>query len=205
MVKAEIVGGLKTALARGETLQKAMMSFYNSGYAKQDIEDAARALESPNITQVPQTRPITQPAQQPSPRQVLRPATPGLNPTMQRFPQPSQQYNQQSQKPIQRSIQQPRPSSEPKKPSESGEQVFDVPEPTYPPEGNQQGTKEEFPPLEGNTQTVQKVSKYGGKPSPLGAVVVFVLVFFLLFLIGILISLFLFKDQLTLFFNKFIG
>ena len=40
----EILGGLKAALARGESLKKAMMSFYSAGYKKEDIEAAARAL-----------------------------------------------------------------------------------------------------------------------------------------------------------------
>ncbi|MCA9487549.1 MAG: hypothetical protein KC516_01155 [Nanoarchaeota archaeon] len=38
----DILGGLKAAVERGETLKDAMMSFYNSGYAKQEIEEAAR-------------------------------------------------------------------------------------------------------------------------------------------------------------------
>lgn len=44
MTKKEILEGLKLALNRGESLKDAMMSFYNSGYPKKDIEDAARAL-----------------------------------------------------------------------------------------------------------------------------------------------------------------
>jgi len=41
----EIFGGLKTAVERGETLQQVMMSFYNAGYKKEDIEESARALQ----------------------------------------------------------------------------------------------------------------------------------------------------------------
>lgn len=52
MIKEEIAGGLKAAMARGETLEKAMMSFYNSGYSKQDIEDAAHHLQAPSFTNV---------------------------------------------------------------------------------------------------------------------------------------------------------
>ena len=44
MPNEEILGGLKAALARGESLKKAMMSFYSAGYKKEDIEAAARAL-----------------------------------------------------------------------------------------------------------------------------------------------------------------
>lgn len=38
----DILGGLKAAIERGEPLKDAMMSFYNAGYAKEDIEEAAR-------------------------------------------------------------------------------------------------------------------------------------------------------------------
>lgn len=39
----EILGGLKAAVEGGETLKEAMMTFYQAGYDKYDIEDAARA------------------------------------------------------------------------------------------------------------------------------------------------------------------
>ena len=40
----EIIGGLKAAIFRGESLKDAMMSFYQSGYDKSEIEQAAREL-----------------------------------------------------------------------------------------------------------------------------------------------------------------
>lgn len=39
-----MLGGLKSALERGEPLQKAMIALYNSGYKKEDIEEAAQHL-----------------------------------------------------------------------------------------------------------------------------------------------------------------
>ncbi len=68
MVREDILGGLKTALARGQTLRQAMMSFYNSGYLKQEIEEAAKALQveknqplQPQFAQGPsETAPIFQ-------------------------------------------------------------------------------------------------------------------------------------------------
>ena len=45
-MKDEILGGLKSAMSRGDSLQQAMQSFYNAGYDKKDIEEAARALHS---------------------------------------------------------------------------------------------------------------------------------------------------------------
>ena len=41
MVKPEIVEGLREAVGRGEPLRKAMMSFFNSGYTKEEVEEAA--------------------------------------------------------------------------------------------------------------------------------------------------------------------
>ena len=46
MVKGDIIGGLKIALSRGDPLQKAMQSFYNAGYTKEEIEAAARVLNT---------------------------------------------------------------------------------------------------------------------------------------------------------------
>ena len=40
----EIFGGLKSAVERGESLQKAMMTFYRAGYKKEEIEEAAKYL-----------------------------------------------------------------------------------------------------------------------------------------------------------------
>ncbi|MBU2562362.1 MAG: hypothetical protein KKF68_01750 [Nanoarchaeota archaeon] len=44
MVKEEILEGLRIALSKGETLQQAMISFYNAGYKREEIEEAARDL-----------------------------------------------------------------------------------------------------------------------------------------------------------------
>ncbi len=65
MAKEEIVGGLKAALARNEPLQKAMMSFYNAGYSKEDIEDAVQELQTPQFFGQPvaQTQPVKQSVQ----------------------------------------------------------------------------------------------------------------------------------------------
>lgn len=49
MPKEEIVEGLRQAVSKGEPLEKAMASFYNSGYLKEDIEEAARVLQTPSL------------------------------------------------------------------------------------------------------------------------------------------------------------
>lgn len=44
MVNEEIVGGLISALSRGESLEKAMMTFFNAGYKKEEIEISAKEV-----------------------------------------------------------------------------------------------------------------------------------------------------------------
>ena len=67
MVRDDILGGLKLAVSKGESLKQAMMSFYNASYKKEDIEAAARSLsqtKSPKQIQPFQPRkPVQQPRQ----------------------------------------------------------------------------------------------------------------------------------------------
>jgi hypothetical protein len=44
MVNEEILGGLKSALERGHSLERAMISLFNAGYKRKEIEEAAVAL-----------------------------------------------------------------------------------------------------------------------------------------------------------------
>lgn len=44
MINEEIVGGLVSALSRGEPLEKAMMTFFNAGYKKDEIEESAQEV-----------------------------------------------------------------------------------------------------------------------------------------------------------------
>ena len=74
MAREDILGGLSSALARGQSLKQAMMSFYNAGYVKEEIEEAARALSS-GITQQPQQVAPQQPIQQ-SPMQISQQTIP---------------------------------------------------------------------------------------------------------------------------------
>jgi hypothetical protein len=46
MTNPDLVGGLKSALERGESLKKGMLSLFNSGYKREEIEEAARNLDS---------------------------------------------------------------------------------------------------------------------------------------------------------------
>ncbi len=54
MVNQEIFGGLISALSRGESLQKAMISLYNAGYSKKEIQESAMLLKSQTPEQIMQ-------------------------------------------------------------------------------------------------------------------------------------------------------
>ena len=130
MVKEEILAGLKYAIAKGEPLAEAMMSFYNAGYLKKDVEEAARALQ---ISQLPQTQPLQQPTQP--------------------VKQPLQQQVQLKQIP------------------------------------------------RAPVRVIQRVSEYKERPKILGKAIIIMLVLFLVFLLGILVTVFLFREELA----NFIG
>ena len=67
-VREDIFGGLKLAVEKGETLEQAMISFFNAGYKREDIEETARVYQSgyyPQPVQPVQQAPqIQQSAQQ---------------------------------------------------------------------------------------------------------------------------------------------
>ena len=54
MVRDDILGGLISALIKGETLRNAMISMYNAGYDKREIEWAARTLQMQGYEQISQ-------------------------------------------------------------------------------------------------------------------------------------------------------
>lgn len=49
-MREDIVGGLRNALERGASLEQAIRSFMNAGYAETDVRDAAKLLEGGAIT-----------------------------------------------------------------------------------------------------------------------------------------------------------
>ena len=73
MVNQEIVEGLRTALSRGYSLESAMMSFFNAGYKKQEIEEAARALYTHP------SHPLSHPGKA-IPEHIKKPLTPEVKP-----------------------------------------------------------------------------------------------------------------------------
>lgn len=143
MIKQEIVEGLRVALSRGYTLEKAMMSFYNAGYKKEDIEESARALYS-------------------HPSQPLS--------------HPHKEIPQELKKPIEQA-----------KPLKSITEAVEKTEKK----------------VESKSAEIQKVSKYEESAKPKkGRLVTILLVILLMILIGGLIGIILFKDQLIRFFTS---
>ena len=70
MIRADIFGGLKLAVTKGETLKQAMISFYNAGYKKEEIEEAAKAVKQGFQTVMPQQPKPVAPVSKKSPAQI---------------------------------------------------------------------------------------------------------------------------------------
>lgn len=58
MVNQEILGGLISGLSRGQSLQNAMFSMFNAGYKKEEIEEAARILQSQSPVEISEQKVI---------------------------------------------------------------------------------------------------------------------------------------------------
>lgn len=149
MVDKEIFGGLKNAIERGSSLKEAMMSFYNAGYAKKDIEEAAREFQ------------------------------------MEQFQMKNPQYQQpQNFQPIPQSFQQLQvPQAQMPKPPINATPLSVYNSPT-------------------ENQPVQKVSNYAYTPKKRFSWATFLLVIMLLILLGALVSVFIFQNQLIEFFQN---
>ena len=52
MAKEEIIGGLKNAVERGESIDKAVQSFINAGYNANEVREAANLVTSGVATQI---------------------------------------------------------------------------------------------------------------------------------------------------------
>ena len=66
-----IVEGIKQAMLRGASLKQAMMTFFNAGYAKEDIEAAARVIQQMGVQRAqPQKKPVPSRVKQPIPTKI---------------------------------------------------------------------------------------------------------------------------------------
>lgn len=193
MARGDIVGGIKIALSKGRSLQEVMQSFYNAGYKKEDIEEAARFLKSQNfqpqiltqnksLPQTPQKTP-QQTMQQPPQKKPIGWGIPPKPATQQTQPKPMQQTQPQSSQ-----------LQETKKP--------ETPEITLKPSdfGPREGQPHAQPQIQ---KTQQNVSGYvEEKPkSKIDATTILLLVVLIL-LLGVLVGVFFFKDSIIEFLNK---
>jgi len=174
MVNEEIIGGLKSAIDRGESLKKAMMTFYNAGYKKEEIEEAAQFFnQHPSLPQAQISQPSSAYSQKPKENF---------------FGKIFEKKNQEQKSvPIQSSAPQipqaviPDISKAPKSVSQPTQIVSNY--------GENQIIQQPSSP-------VQKVSNYGNEDVK-DRVAIIILVVVLIFLVGILASVFLFKQEIT--------
>ncbi len=177
MVNEEIFEGLKRSTGLGGTLKSGMMSFYNSGYKKQDIEEAAKALQSYNKGQ---------------PIQFKQPVTPRVitQPISEQAPS-SDDAPKQSISPVQRM-----PTTQkiiPVQPIQPGQIVQQ--------NIQQVATAVKQIPAQVPQQMNQQIASNYNKKSKISGLTI-TLIVFLVLLFGALISMFVFKDALISFLNN---
>ncbi|MEK6925886.1 MAG: hypothetical protein AABW50_01265 [Nanoarchaeota archaeon] len=206
MARNDILGGLKVALSKGHSLQEAMQSFYNAGYKKEDIEEAARLLQSGPaeirketlIRPSPQNKPnpfVPKPQMQNQPLQPTIPLP---------VPKPQSQVQPVKSAPILSAPNQESQYAPPQKLSApSKEEVMEV--------FSQQKSLSSFAPqpalkpalsqirIPQQPNVKQNVSAYGEKRKV--DTFTIILIVALVVLLGILTSVFLFKDQFVEFLN----
>jgi len=174
MVREDIFGMLKTAAQRGKNIQQTAQSLVNSGYPKNEVDEAVQAFtmngpgfqqSSPTIIQKPQSiiQQPKQPALQGQTKQIVS-----------SYAYPSQPY-------VQPQFYQPQPYP-PTAPQ------FYQPQPVYP---------TQF------AQNPQIVSNYdNAKRPPIGKMITIIMIAMLAALIGVLVIVFLFKPELENFINN---
>jgi hypothetical protein len=203
MVNQEILGGLISALERGESLKKAMMSMYSAGYKKEEIEEAAMATLGMDITSLKDLL-----AQQNSFNEMQSlmnmnnqsKIQTNLNPAIIKKENPSLVPIQQTQQilinkqPIIQNQNFQQPQLNPQNPIN---QQITIPLSNL---NNSQNNIEQSKAI-----VKQKVSDYSSKKKKKESdAILILLILLLVFLVGILVSLFVFKDKLiSLFSNLF--
>jgi hypothetical protein len=78
MVREDIMGMLRTALLKGQNLQQTVQSLYNSGYAKNEVDEAVQEINMYELPQQPVQQSI-KPVQKPV-QQSQQPAVQGQSP-----------------------------------------------------------------------------------------------------------------------------
>jgi len=209
-----ILGGLESALARGQPLQKAMASFYNAGYKKEDIEEAARKFQ-----QLHQRR-FAELGVDPTPKKKIETPVSDYSdkkPPVERKPLEPKEKVFKSPK----IVQQEEEEEEKKEPSkrskpEKREQIIS----RYGEDSSRaaEDIKEAIIEAISSIKNIpvqvdnskqkpvviqQRVSEYGSEPpTPLSKAITFLLIFLLILLLGLLGAVFFFKEELIELFNN---
>ncbi|MBI2043179.1 hypothetical protein HYT25_02210 [Candidatus Pacearchaeota archaeon] len=179
MVKEDIIRGLEGAMSKGESLERAMYSFYNAGYNKSDVEAAARAL-SIHLSQQESLIPS-------KPEEIKVPPIPISKKPVEI--------------PVSIEIKPPEPKPEPK--PIKVEEI--IPKPGLKPINEKQKEKPSFFTPQ-KPKVVQQVSAYETREkTSLRTILIIVLLIVLIVLLGILTSIFIFRDTLLNFFDNLIG
>ena len=172
----DIIGGLKSALTRGYSLEEAMFSFFNAGYKKEDIEEAARTLQLQTQNKEEEW--------QPEPIWVIKQRMEGkpVSNSPSSF-KPEKERSEEEQKPERNLSPQGRiVEAKPKVVKEVSDIIVK--------------------PTEIRKQVAPgRVSKYSNADSRITTIII-ILVVLLLLLMGILGIIFVFKDQVIEFFNN---
>lgn len=195
MVKEEILEGIRQSVAKGESLQNAMQTFYNSGYEKKDIMEAARAFQLEEFqkkTQPDYNPKTSQNPQHQNQKPIQKPVIPG---------KPAQTFQAIKQQPSATKIQEIKTAIRNKVPQSLKVNLNSNNTPS-----SSQKTMKTYVPSSiiprklFNPSSSKKVSDYS-YPSQTTTkskshVLIIALVVILLFLIGALIGVFFFKEKI---------
>ena len=197
MARGDIVGGLKTALSRGESLQKAMQSFYNAGYKKEEIEEAARELQRELLVAQAMSQQNLQP------KKTIAQETKKL-PTTQPITTQGEIQQTKPEQPEKKFL--PLTTSQPKQ-EEVESTIQSKPTQTQPPQTTQALEHPQAMPQDYYTPPIsqQVVSSYTQQATKSKIdFVTILLVVTLIVLLGVLAFVFFFKSELVEFLNRFL-
>jgi hypothetical protein len=199
MVNEEILAGLKSAVERGESLNRAMLTFLNSGYKKEEVEEAA--------SHISEFRPEAQ--FQPPIKTIANTSKIKQAPQVLTIPDQTQSQNLTEQKvsgygekPVAKKsffsklkiIPEKKITQETPKPSQTIQKVSDYGE----------KSPVEKPILNKPVTTAPKASDYL-KRSFTENIIIGILIVLLVLLVGALIAIFLFQQQLIIYFSKLLA
>ncbi len=219
MVKEEILTGIKQAMSQGESLQEAMQSFYNAGYEKRDIMEAARGYQlrefekktqSEYNSQLQSKKNITQTKYPTYSKKQFIPGKSKLHTLKKSIKNkiiPSSNVSNYSDKFQKQPIIKPL-----NKPMNNSSNEF-LNKPSIKPlvksstnslnnSSNQVSVKQNefYSPPKASLENKQKVSDYSQKPtSPNKIFIIIILIFLLLLLVGVLVGILFFKETILSF------